>query len=544
MEKIIKFGDDAVNSVVRGIDKVVDIVKTTVGPNGRNVLIREQLNRPIITNDGVTIAKSVQLKDTAEDAGAQLVIQAANKTNDIAGDGTTTTSILAQEMIHNFNDFIEANKGDTYNVVQIQKEMLKAADDISEYLKSIATSVTDNTSIERVASISSGNAETGKLIAQAFEQAGEYGSVIVEDSKTGVDNLVSIQGMKLSNGMVTQYLLKDRIAGKTDMLDVSVLVIKDKIDSVSEMFKVLDVCINSGKKLLVICDDIEFEPLNMILMNKAKGIPLDIAIIRLPAFGELREQLLEDICIATGSTIMGRDVGRTLKDFSLEYLGEAEQVVVSMDDTVIKFKDRTSGDVNLLEDRNRRVLELQELRAKVDKAQQEQYNRRIANLLSGISVLEVGGNSEVEIKDKKLRIEDALNSVQAAIEEGIVAGGGYSFLLANVNADRDEEVSIGEKIVYDSLVAVTRQIAENAGYDGDEVLSNCCNLKLGFNALTGEYEDLIETGVINAVKVDRYSLLNATSVAATVITMGGLVVDAPEPDSNVFQLQTAGLPPM
>lgn len=534
MSKIIKYGDEANTSIISGIDTVANIVKTTVGPKGRNVLIRNQVSLPIITNDGVTIAKAIELKDNAEDAGAQLIISAANKTNDIAGDGTTTTTILAQEMIHKFYEYV-ADEEDV-NVVQVQKEMLKASEEISDYLKSVAIPVTSNEDIKRVATISSGSAETGKLLADAFEQAGEYGSVIVEDSKTGMDGLVSIQGMKLTNGSVTPYLLNDRINSKSDVLDVNVLVIKDKIDSVTDMFNVLDVCVKEGRKLLIICDDIEFEPLNMILMNKAKGAPLNISIIRLPAFGELRENLVEDICIATGATLMGRDIGRTLKDFTSDFLGEAEQIVVTMEDTVIKFKDTATTGRDLLGERQARVEEITATMERVDENSKEQYKRRISNLISGIAVIEIGGNSDVEVKDKKLRIEDAINSVQAAKSEGIVAGGGYSFLSALINTE-NRQATFGERVVYDALQAVTRQIAENAGYDGQLVLANCYNKKLGFNALTGEYENLIETGVINAVKVDRYSLINATSVASTVITMGGMIVEENEKDQNVLQLQ-------
>ena len=534
MSKDIKTGEEARNLIVEGIDKVANIVKTTVGPKGRNVLIRNQVSAPIITNDGVTIAKSIELKDNTEDAGAQLIIQAANKTNLVAGDGTTTTTILAQEMIHRFYEEYDSVN---INVVKTQKEMIKASEDISDFLKSIAVPVTDNASIQRVASISSGSEETGKLIAEAFEQAGEYGSVIVEDSKTGKDGLVSIQGMKLSNGSVNPFLL-DRKEGKTSIIDTSVLITKDKIDSVTDLFSVLDKCVPMGKKLLIICDDIEFEPLNMVLGNKARGVLSNIGIIRLPGFGELREQLIDDICISTGAVILGRDVGRTLKDFQLEMLGELEEAVITMDDTVLKFKDVSSTGLNLLGARQERVGELIEQEKNAPSDKKEQYSRRISNLISGVSVIQIGGNSEVEIKDRKLRIEDALNSVQAAKEEGIVAGGGYSFLQAFIKAQNENKtVSFGEGIVYNSLTSVTAQIAENSGVDGDEVVTNCVNKKLGYNALTDKYEDLVETGVINAVKVDRYSLINATSVASTVITMGGSIVEENEPASNVLQLQ-------
>lgn len=541
MSKIIKYDEEAKNSVITGIDAVANIVKTTVGPKGRNVLIRSELSKPVITNDGVTIAKAIELKDNAEDAGAQLIIQAANKTNEIAGDGTTTTTILAQEMIHQYYELVK-DSDEYVNVVQVQKDMIKTSEAISNYLTSIATPVNSNEDIERVATISSGNSETGKLLAKAFEQAGEYGSVIVEDSKTGKDNLVSIQGMKLSSGSVTPYLLNDRINMKTDMLDAEVLITKDKIDSVTEFFTVLDAVVQTGKKLLVICDDIEYEPLNMVLMNKAKGAPLNISIIRLPGFGELRENLVEDICIATGATLMGRDIGLTLKDFDISYLGQTDQVIVTQDDTVIKFKDLSTNGSNLLEARQQRVEELKATMERVNKEDQEQYKRRISNLVSGISVIEVGGNSDVEIKDKKLRLEDAINSVQAAKEEGIVPGGGYSFLLAGVyltenRADTILDITIGEAVVYNSLRAVTRQIAENSGMLGDDIVNECLDKQLGYNALTNNFEDLIETGVINSVKVDRYSLINATSVASTVITMGGLIVNENEKDQNVLQLQ-------
>lgn len=537
MSKVIKYDQDAKDAIIKGIDAVANIVKTTVGPKGRNVLIRNQVSQPIITNDGVTIAKAVELKDNIEDAGAQLIIQAANKTNEIAGDGTTTTTILAQEMIHRYYDAIRSNNSNI-NVVQTQKEMIKASNDISDYLKSIAIPVTDNEAIERVATISSGNAETGKLLAQAFEQAGEYGSVIIEDSKTGFDNLISIQGMKLTNGSVTPYLLNDRISAKSEVVDVRVLVTKDKLDSVSDLLPLLDTVVKQGIKLLIICDDIDFEPLNMILMNKAKGAPLNISIIRLPGFGELRENLVEDICIATGATLMGRDIGLPVKDFQPEYLGEAEQITVTMDDTVIKFKDISSTGLDLLQDRKNRVEELSLKMNNIEVSQQEQYKRRISNLTSGISVVEVGGNSEVEIKDRKLRIEDAINSVQAAKEEGIVPGGGYSFLMAYQN-NKDNEVNFGEGIVYSSLTAVLKQIAENSGLNGEDVLQICKEKELGYNALTNAYENLVETGVINSAKVDRYSLINATSIASTVITMGGVIVDENSPEQNVLQLQTS-----
>ena len=542
MSKVIKTGESARDAIIKGVDTVADLVKMTVGPKGRNVIIRDLMNPPVITNDGVTIAKSIELKDKVEDTGAQLIIQVANKTNEVAGDGTTTTTILAQEMIHNYFESYADYK--SLNVVQVQKDMLKAANNISNYLLSQSVKIKDTDSIEKVATISSGNNDIAHIIAQAFEKAGQYGSVIVEDSKTGMDSFKAIDGMRLTNGSISQFLFNDRVNQKTDMVDVNVLVTTDKLDSVTDLIKIYDYIIKNGKKLLIICDDIETEPLNMTVMNKARGALSNIAIIGLPGFGELRENLLNDICLATGATLIGRDQGSTIKDFEPKYLGELEQVTVTTDDTVLKFVDTDSYGEDLLKARQDRVAELEKTMENIQKEEdKEQYKRRIANLLGGIVTIEIGGNTEVEVKDKKLRVEDALNSVQSAIEEGIVPGGGYSFLMAYL-ANKNNEVTEGENIVYQSLKAVTSQIAENAGYNGEDVVKNCLDKQQGFNALTGDYENLLDTGVINSVKVDRFSLLNAASVASTVITMGGVVTDENEKDQNVLQLQTTSLPIM
>lgn len=545
MNRIIKYGEDARSSVLKGVDSVANIVKTTLGPKGRNVLIRNNLDAPIITNDGVTIAKAIQLKDNAEDAGAQLIIQAANKTNKVAGDGTTTTTVLAQNMIHEYLNYVNVNSDVKENVVQVQKEMINTSNQISDYLREIATPISSKEDITRIASISSGSDQIGNLIADAFEQAGEYGSVVVEDSKTGEDGFESIQGMKISNGSVSSFLLNDRVNMKTDFYDVNVLITADKIDDASELLPILDFIVKSGKKLLILCDDIENEPLNMIIANKLKGLPLNVSVIRLPGFGQLREDLIEDLCIATNSTLISRDKGTTLKDFNPDFLGEVEQIVITMTDSIIKFKDISSTGIDLKTNRQDRVDTISNQMNQANEDESKQYERRIANLLSGISVISVGGNSEVEIQDKKLRIEDAINSVQSAKEEGIIPGGGYGFLLAYMNlVDESQGYTLGQSIIYNSLKSVTEQIAENAGYDKEEVLADCFEKKLGFNALTGEYQDLLSSGVVNSVKVDRYSLINAASVASTLITMGGLIVDENEKDQNILQLQTGSTIPV
>lgn len=536
MSKEIKQGEEAQKAVVAGIDKIADIVKTTIGPSGRNVLVRNQVSQPIITNDGVTIAKSIELKDNTEDAAARVIIEAANKTNEVAGDGTTTTTILAQRMIHLYYENKDKEKGE--NVVKVQKDMIKASNEISDYLKTIAVEVKNNEDIEKVATISSGDSETGKLIASAFSTAGDFGSVVVEDSKTGIDSIEPIDGMKISNGMINSYLFVDRQNSTSNLKDPYILVTTEKLDSASDMLPVLDDCAKTGKKLVIICEDMGPEVLNTIINNKIRGIPLNISAIRLPGFGELREGLTEDICIATGATLISRDRGLTLKDYGVDKLGVASEVSINNNDTVIKFVDTKQETDDLSNARTERVKQLKVDLEEASEGDKQQYVKRIANLTTGITTIKVGGNSEIELKDRKLRIEDAINSVQSAKEEGIVPGGGYSFLMAESNKlDGEGLNTLGESIVYGALESITSQIAENAGFDGKHVVSRCFEDKKGFNALTGAYEDLIETGVINSVKVDRYSVLNATSVAATTITLGGSIVEENEKDQNVLQLQ-------
>lgn len=540
MSKVIKYYEDATKSVIEGIDTVANIVKTTAGPKGRNVLIRNNLDIPIITNDGVTIAKNIMLKDNAQDAGASLVISAANKTNNIAGDGTTTTTILTQALIKEFKNVCSNSNIDinTINVIEIQKQMVKASSEINDYLLSIAKPVKDIQGIKEVASISSGSEETGDIIAKAFEQCGDYGSVVVEDSRTGKDFVETVQGMKFETGMVTPYLLTDRANMKTEVTDAKLLVTTESIQNATDLFPVLDMCLRNKLKLVILCDDISSEALNMVVVNKMQGAALDVSIVRLPGFGKLREDLTSDICLATGATLISRESGKNITNIDIKDLGEAKEVKITQDSTIIKFKDTSCFGVDLLKVRQLRCEELKSQLANAQESEKEQYKRRISNLISGISVIKVNGNSEVEIKDKKLRIEDAINSVESAREEGIVPGGGYSFLMAILNKGSQEvKLNLGEQIVYNSLKYVTKQIATNAGYDGDEVVNKCLQDNLGFNAVTCNYENLLDTGVINSVKTDRYSLLNSVSVASTVITMGGMIIEENEKDTNVLQIQ-------
>ena len=540
MAKVIKYGDEAQESLVAGINAVADIVKTTIGPKGRNVLIRNRIDVPIVTNDGVTIANTIELKDNIEDAGAALVKSAARKTNIISGDGTTTTTILAQEMIK--EGFKEIKNG--INAVQLQKEMLRAGDQVSEYLLENAIKMDTGKDIQRIAAISSNDDIIGGIISAAFEKAGTFGSVIVEESKTGKDGLITVEGMKYPYGSISPYFLADKSKEISKVDDVTVLVCKDKIDNVVELIPILDLCAREGRRLLIICEDMETEPMNMLIMNKARGA-INVSVIRLPGFGELKTELTDDLCIATGARAICRDDGIFMREFEPTWFGEASEIQVGNDDTVIKFKDMSSMGINLKAAREDRA---EEIRRRIGDLPQheskERWQRRISNLIGGISSVQVGGNSEVEQKDKKLRIEDAIQSVSAALEEGIVAGGGFSFIDAARNF-RQEEDDAGSTLVKKCLLSITKQIASNAGKDGEEVVTKVIETNLGYNALTDTYEDLIKSGVINAVKVDRYAVLNAVSLAATVITMGGLVIEENEKDQNILQLQAPnGMQPL
>lgn len=519
---------ESIDGILKGVCKVADLVAQTMGPKGKNVVIRNQYNEPIITNDGITIAQNIKLSDPLQDTGAALVIAAANKTNTIAGDGTTTTTVLTRQLLENY---FNMKLKETANVVNIQKEMIDAGEEVSKYLLSIAKPVKTIEEIEKVATVSSNSKEIGKLIADAYKNAGEYGTVIVEEDKLGKDSLETIQGMKLESGIITPYLFTDIPNMKTNWQDVKVLVTTEEINSASDIINLLDMIIKTNTKLLLICKDMPVEVITMIISNKQKGIPIDVCPIRLPGVGLLGEQLIDDICLATNATLISRERGRTLKDIKLEDLGELNEILVTHDTSILKFKDESTTGINLLELREKRANELRTQLDKVPENIKQSYIRRAANLVDGLSVIKVSGNSDVEITDKKLRIEDALNSVKSAKEEGVVVGGGYSFIQAKdslkmKSSDKIETLSdtmdtIGAKLVLTALDAPARQILKNAGMDATKILNNMSPITMGYNVLTNRYEDLSNTGVINSVKVDRYSLINAISVASTVITMCG-----------------------
>lgn len=532
MNKQIYNEKESIDGILKGVNQVADLVAQTMGPKGKNVVIRNQYNEPIITNDGITIAQNIKLSDPLQDTGAALVIAAANKTNTIAGDGTTTTTVLTRQLLE---IYFNMKLKETINVVNLQKEMIAAGEEVSNYLLSIAKPVKTIEEIEKVATVSSNSKEIGKLISDAYKNAGEYGTVIVEEDKLGKDSLETIQGMKLEAGIITPYLFTDIPNMKTNWQDVKVLVTTEEINSASDIINLLDMIIKTNTKLLLICKDMPVEVITMIISNKQKGIPIDICPIRLPGVGLLGEQLIDDICLATNATLISRERGRTLKDIKPEDLGELNEILVTHDTSILKFKDESITGINLLELREKRA---HELRAQLDKVPEnikQSYIRRAANLVDGLSVIKVSGNSDVEITDKKLRIEDALNSVKSAKEEGVVVGGGYSFIQAKDAlkmklSDRIETLSntmdtIGAKLVLTALDAPARQILKNAGMDATKILNNMSPITMGYNVLTNRYEDLSNTGVINSVKVDRYSLINAISVASTVITMCGAIIE-------------------
>lgn len=522
MNKQIYNKKESIDGILKGVNKVVDLVSQTMGPKGKNVVIRNQYSEPIITNDGITIAQNIKLSDPLQDTGAALVISAANKTNTVAGDGTTTTTVLTRQLL---NEYFSIKSNEPVNVVNLQKEMLDAGEVVSNYLLSIAKPVKTIEDIEKVATISSNSKEIGKLIADAYENAGEYGTVIVEEDKLGKDSLETIHGMKIESGIVTPYLFTDIPNMKTNWQDVKVLVTTEEINGASDIINLLDMIIKINTKLLLICKDMPIEVITMIISNKQKGIPIDICPIRLPGTGLLGEQLLDDICLATNATLISRERGKTLKDVTLDDLGELNEILVTHNNSILKFKDESSNGINLLEKREKRATELKTQVDKVPENIKQSYTRRAANLVNGLSVIKVSGNSDIEITDKKLRIEDALNSVKSAKQEGVVAGGGYSFIQAKEALGTQLLDNLGGTIVLRALEAPTKQILSNADLNTVKIIEHMHEANMGYNALTNTYEDLFTNGVINSVKVDRYSLINAISVASTVITMCGAIIE-------------------
>ena len=524
MAKQILFNEDARRALGKGVDALANAVKVTLGPKGRNVVLDKKFGAPTITNDGVTIARDIELEDPFENMGAQLVKEVATKTNDVAGDGTTTATILAQAMIQEGMRNVAAGA----NPMILKRGIEKAVAKLVEEIKKRSIAVSDKASIAQVASISAGDEEVGGLIADAMEKVGKDGVITVEESKTMGTQLSVVEGMQFDRGYISPYMVTDPDKMEAVMSEPYILITDRKIASIQEMLPVLEKVVQAGKELLIIAEDVEGEALATLVVNKLRGTFKAVAV-KAPGFGDRRKAMLQDIATLTGATVITEDVGRKLDSVTMEDLGTARQVRVTKDETTIV---EGHGDPQAIKDRVAQIkAQIAETTSDFDK---EKLQERLAKMSGGVAVIEVGAATEVELKDKKYRLEDALNATRAAVEEGIVAGGGTTLidiLPALDEFNEDGDVPTGINLVKRAIEAPLRQIAENAGLEGSVIVAKVKAAEdgVGFNALKEEYVDMVKAGIVDPAKVTRTALQNAASIAALVLTTETLVADKPEP---------------
>ena len=524
MAKQILFNEDARRALGKGVDALANAVKVTLGPKGRNVVLDKKFGAPTITNDGVTIARDIELEDPFENMGAQLVKEVATKTNDVAGDGTTTATILAQAMIQEGMRNVAAGA----NPMILKRGIEKAVAKLVEEIKKRSIAVSDKASIAQVASISAGDEEVGGLIADAMEKVGKDGVITVEESKTMGTQLSVVEGMQFDRGYISPYMVTDPDKMEAVMSEPYILITDRKIASIQEMLPVLEKDVQAGKELLIMAEDVEGEALATLVVNKLRGTFKAVAV-KAPGFGDRRKAMLQDIATLTGATVITEDVGRKLDSVTMEDLGTARQVRVTKDETTIV---EGHGDPQAIKDRVAQIkAQIAETTSDFDK---EKLQERLAKMSGGVAVIEVGAATEVELKDKKYRLEDALNATRAAVEEGIVAGGGTTLidiLPALDEFDEEGDVQTGINLVKRAIEAPLRQIAENAGLEGSVIVAKVKASEdgVGFNALKEEYVDMVKAGIVDPAKVTRTALQNAASIAALVLTTETLVADKPEP---------------
>ena len=526
MAKQILFDEEARRALGRGVDALANAVKVTLGPKGRNVVLDKKYGAPTITNDGVTIARDIELEDPFENMGAQLVKEVATKTNDIAGDGTTTATLLAQAMIQEGMRNVVAGA----NPMIVKKGIDMAVKTLVEEIKSKAQKVETKAKIAQVASISSADSEVGELIAEAMEKVGKDGVITVEESKTMDTNLSVVEGMQFDRGYISPYMVTDTDKMEAVMDDPYVLITDRKISSVADILPVLEQVVKQGKQIVIIAEDLDGEALATIVVNKLRGTFKALAV-KAPGFGDRRKAMLEDIAILTGGTVISEEIGRKLDSVTIEDLGRARQVRSSKEETTIVDGAGDKAQISA------RVAQLKKQIAETTSDfDREKLQERLAKLAGGVAVVEIGAATEVEMKDKKYRVEDALNATRAAVEEGIVAGGGTTFIdilpaLDKLNVEGD--VKVGVEIVRRAVEAPVRQIAENAGLEGSVVVDSVKKAGdgVGFNALENTYVDMIGAGIVDPAKVTRSALQNAASIAAMVLTTETLVTDKPEPEA-------------
>ena len=524
MSKEIKFSSDARSAMVRGVDILADTVKVTLGPKGRNVVLEKSFGSPLITNDGVTIAKEIELEDHFENMGAKLVSEVASKTNDIAGDGTTTATVLTQAIVREGIKNVTAGA----NPIGIRRGIEAAVAAAVEALKNNAIPVANKEAIAQVAAVSSRSEKVGEYISEAMEKVGEDGVITIEESRGMETELEVVEGMQFDRGYLSQYMVTDNEKMVADLENPYILITDKKISNIQEILPLLESILQSSRPLLIIADDVDGEALPTLVLNKIRGT-FNVVAVKAPGFGDRRKAMLEDIAILTGGTVITEDLGLELKDATIEALGQAARVTVDKDSTVI-----VEGAGNPEAIANRVAVIKSQIETTTSEFDREKLQERLAKLSGGVAVIKVGAATETELKEMKLRIEDALNATRAAVEEGIVAGGGTALVnvisaVAALELEGDE--ATGRNIVLRALEEPVRQIAYNAGYEGSIVIDRLKNAELGtgFNAATGEWVNMIEAGIIDPVKVSRSALQNAASVASLILTTEAVVANKPEP---------------
>ena len=524
MSKEIKFSSDARSAMVRGVDILADTVKVTLGPKGRNVVLEKSFGSPLITNDGVTIAKEIELEDHFENMGAKLVSEVASKTNDIAGDGTTTATVLTQAIVREGIKNVTAGA----NPIGIRRGIETAVTAAVEALKNNAIPVANKEAIAQVAAVSSRSEKVGEYISEAMEKVGKDGVITIEESRGMETELEVVEGMQFDRGYLSQYMVTDSEKMVADLENPYILITDKKISNIQEILPLLESILQSNRPLLIIADDVDGEALPTLVLNKIRGT-FNVVAVKAPGFGDRRKAMLEDIAILTGGTVITEDLGLELKDATIEALGQAARVTVDKDSTVI-----VEGAGNPEAISHRVAVIKSQIETTTSEFDREKLQERLAKLSGGVAVIKVGAATETELKEMKLRIEDALNATRAAVEEGIVAGGGTALVnvipaVADLELTGDE--ATGRNIVLRALEEPVRQIAHNAGFEGSIVIDRLKNAEVGtgFNAATGEWVNMIDQGIIDPVKVSRSALQNAASVASLILTTEAVVANKPEP---------------
>ena len=527
MAKIICYGEEARKALEKGVNQLADTVKITMGPKGRNVVLDKKFGAPLITNDGVTIAKEIELEDPFENMGAQLVKEVSTKTNDVAGDGTTTATLLAQAIIHEGLKNLAAGA----NPMVMKKGISKATAAAIEAMKANSQKVNGSADIARVGAVSSGDETIGQLISEAMEKVGHDGVITIEESKTAETYSEVVEGMQFDRGYITPYMVTDTEKMEANLDDALILITDKKISNIQELLPLLEQVVQAGKKLLIIAEDVEGDALSTLIVNRLRGT-LNVVCVKAPGFGDRRKEMLQDIAILTGGQVISADVGLELKEATLAQLGQARQVKVTKENTTIVNGAGSSEDIKA------RVAQIKsQIEVTTSDYDREKLQERLAKLAGGVAVIKVGAATEVEMKEKKLRIEDALNATRAAVEEGIVAGGGTAYLNAipaveKLMAEAEGDEKTGMQIIARALTAPVKQIAANAGIDGSVVLEKIKEsgkTGYGFDAYNEVYCDMIPSGIVDPTKVTRSALENAASIASTLLTTEALVADKPQP---------------